>query len=108
VLFDFPLEQATGFVENLLKLIGLNWPVPDFSTLCRRQRTLSVAIAYQGSTGPLHLLIDSSGIKVEGEGEWSARKHGRSKRRLWRKIHIIIDEQTPEFCAIRGEEQPHW
>ena len=76
VLFDLPLRQATGFVESLLKLIGLNWPVPDFSTLCRRQKTLSVVIAYQGSAVPLHLLIDSIGNKAEGEGEWSAHKYG--------------------------------
>jgi hypothetical protein len=77
-LFGLPLRQATGFVESLLQLIGLHWSVPDFSTLCRRQRTLSVAIAYQRSAGLLHLLIDSTGIKAEGEGEWSARKHGGS------------------------------
>lgn len=74
--------------------------MPDFSTLCRRQRTLSVAIPYKGSAGPLNLLIDSTGIKAEGEGEWNARKHGESKRRLWRKIHIGIDERTLEIRAI--------
>ena len=102
MLFGLPLRQATGFVESLLKLIGLNWPVPDFSTLCRRQKTLSVAIPYQGSAGPLHLLIDSTGIKAEGEGEWNARKHGGLKRRLWRKIHIGIDEETFEIRAIEA------
>mgnify|MGYP000019659437 CR=1 FL=1 len=100
VLFGWPLRQTAGFVESLLKLAGLNWSVPDFSTLCRRQRTLSVAIPYKGSTGPLHLLIDSTGIKAEGEGEWNARKHGGPKRRLWRKIHIGIDEQTLEIRAV--------
>jgi len=100
VLFGLPLRQTAGFVESLLKLAGLNWSVPDFSTLCRRQRTLSVAIPYKGSTGPLHLLIDSTGIKAEGEGEWNARKHGGPKRRLWRKIHIGIDEQTLEIRAV--------
>jgi hypothetical protein len=63
VLFGLPLRQTTGFVESLLKLVGLGWSAPDFSTLCRRQRTLSVAIPYKGSAGPLHLLIDSTGIK---------------------------------------------
>jgi hypothetical protein len=100
VLFGLPLRQTAGFVESLLKLAGLNWSVPDFSTLCRRQRTLSVAIPYKGSTGPLHLLIDSTGIKAEGEGEWNARKHGGPKRRLWRKIHIGIDEETLEIRAV--------
>lgn len=102
VLFGLPLRQATGFVESLLKLVGLAWSVPDFSTLCRRQKTLSVAIPYKGSAGPLHLLIDSTGIKAEGEGEWNARKHGGSKRRLWRKIHIGIDEETLEIRSIEA------
>jgi len=100
VLFGMPLRQATGFVESLLKLIDLDWEVPDFSTLCRRQKRLSVTIPYQGSKGPLNLLIDSTGIKVEGEGEWNARKHGGPKRRVWRKIHIGIDEETLEIRAV--------
>lgn len=100
VLFGLPLRQTTGFVESLLKRVGLDWSVPDFSTLCRRQKTLSVAIPYKGSAGPLHLLVDSTGIKAEGEGEWNARKHGGPKRRLWRKIHIGIDDETLEIRAI--------
>ena len=100
VLFGLPLRQTTGFVESLLKRVGLDWSVPDFSTLCRRQKTLSVAIPYKGSAGPLHLLVDSTGIKAEGEGEWNARKHGGPKRRLWRKIHIGVDEETLEIRAI--------
>ena len=75
-------------------------------TLCRRQKALAVDIPYRGSQGPLHLLIDNealsaigpraipNGIKAEGEGEWHPRKHGGPKRRLWRKIHLGIDEQT--------------
>ena len=100
VLFGMPLRQTTGFVESLLRLVGLDWRVPDFSTLCRRQRTLNVAIPYRGGTGPLELLIDSTGIKAEGEGEWNARKHGGPRRRIWRKIHIGIDEQTLEVRAV--------
>ena len=73
--------------------------MPDFSTLSRRQKNLKFHIPYRGSAGPLHLLIDCTGIKVEGEGEWNARKHGGSKRRVWRKIHIGIDEQTLEIWA---------
>ena len=94
------LRQTTGFVESLLRLVGLDWTVPDFSTLSRRQKTLAVSIPYRGSQGPLNLLIDSTGIKAEGEGEWHARKHGGAKRRLWRKIHIGVDEQTLEIRAI--------
>ena len=73
--------------------------MPDFSTLSRRQKTLKVNIPYRGSEGPLHLLVDSTGIKVEGEGEWNARKHGGTKRRVWRKIHIGIDEKSLEIRA---------
>jgi hypothetical protein len=99
VLFGMALRQTTGFVESLLQLIGLEWAVPDFSTLSRRQKTLKVNIPYRGSDGPLHLLVDSTGIKVEGEGEWNARKHGGTKRRVWRKIHIGIDEKSLEIRA---------
>lgn len=100
VLFGMALRQTTGFVESLLRLIGLDWAVPDFSTLSRRQKSLKVNIPYRGSDGPLHLLVDSTGIKVEGEGEWNARKHGGPKRRVWRKIHIGIDEETLEVRAV--------
>ena len=64
-------RQTTGFVESLPQMTGLDWSVPDFSTLSRRQKTLAVNIPYRGSSGPLHLLIDSTGIEAEGEGEWS-------------------------------------
>ena len=99
VLFGMALRQTTGFVESLLQLTGLDWAVPDFSTLSRRQKTLKVNIPYRGSDGPLHLLVDSTGIKVEGEGEWNARKHGGAKRRVWRKIHLGIDEKSLEIRA---------
>jgi IS5 family transposase len=99
VLFGLPLRQTTGFVASLLKLAGLDWPVPDFSTLCRRQKTLAVQLPCRGSGGPLHLLVDSTGIKVRGEGEWHARKHGGARRRVWRKIHLAVDESTLEVRA---------
>ena len=95
------LRQTTGFVESLLRLIGLDWTVPDFSTLCRRRKTLAVNIAYRGSKGPPHLLIDSTGIKVGGEGEWNARKPaGGPERRVWRKTHLGIAEEPLEVRAV--------
>ena len=112
-LFGLPLRQATGLVASLLALAGLDWPVPDYSTLCRRQKHLSVAIAHRPGTGALHLLIDSTGIKAEGDGEWCARKHGPSKprqslpgRRMLAfaergcKVHLGIDAETLEIRAI--------
>ena len=82
VLFALPLRQTTGFVASLRQLMGLDWPVPDYSTLCRRQRTLAVPLPYRGGASPLHLLVDSTDIKVRGEGEWHARKHGGARRRI--------------------------
>ena len=103
VLFGIALRQTTGFVESLLRLVGLDWAVPDVSTLSHRQKTLAVNIPYRGSKGPLHLLIDSTGITVEGEGEWHARKHGGPRRRVWRKIHLGINEETLEIRAVESE-----
>ncbi len=87
-------------MASLLKLAELDWSVPDFSTLCRRQKTLAVQLPYRGSGGPLHLLVDSTGIKVRGEGEWHARKHGGARRRVWRKVHLAVDEATLEVRAV--------
>jgi hypothetical protein len=74
--------------------------VPDFSTLCRRQKALAVQLPYRCSGGPLHLLVDSTGIKVRGEGEWHTRKHGGACRRVWRKVHLAMDEATLEVRAV--------
>lgn len=107
VLFGMALRETTGFVESLLRLIGLDWDVPDFSTLSRRQKTLAVNILHRGSQGPLHLLIDSTGIKVEGEGEWNARKHGGAKRRVWRNHHAAAAPEMPRKATQeRGRKSP--
>lgn len=99
-LFGLPLRQTTGLVASLLKMAKLNWPVPDYSTLCRRQNDLTVTIPYRPTTGALHLLVDSTGIKAMGEGEWSCRKHGASRPRQWCKVHLGIDAETLEVRAI--------
>ena len=99
-LFGLALRQATGLVESVLKLSGLSWPTPDFSTLSRRQRTLNVQIPYTRSHAGLHLLVDSTGIKFLGEGEWKCKKHGAEYRRQWRKLHIGIDAHTMQIRTI--------
>jgi hypothetical protein len=99
-LFGLPLRQTTGLVASLVKLAGLDWPTPDFSTLCRRQKGLDVMIGYRPAKGALHLLIDSTGIKVAGDGEWSARKYGPSKPRQWRRVHLGGDADTLEIRAV--------
>jgi len=87
-------------VPSLLDLARLDWPVPDFSTLSRCQKTLTVHIPYRPSTGALHLLIDSIGVKAGGDGEWLVKKHGPSKPRDRRKVHLGIDAQTLEIRVI--------
>ncbi len=99
-LFHLPLRQVTGLVASLLKMAELDWPVPDYTTLCRRQKTLSVDLGGRPSSGGLHLLVDSTGIKLMGEGEWKTRKHGASYRRQWRKVHLGIDAGTLDIRAI--------
>jgi hypothetical protein len=99
-LFGQPLRQSLDMVQSLLKLAKLDWPVPDFSTVSRRQRHLRVQLSYRPSTAPLHLLVDSMGIKFLGEGEWKRKKHGAEYRRQWRKVHLGIDAQTLEIRAI--------
>jgi len=99
-LFGLPLRQSIGLVESLLKLSGLNWPVPDFSTVSRRQKELEVEIPYRGKTDVLHLLVDSTGVKMLGEGEWKTKKYGAERRRQWRKVNLGIDAETLQIRAI--------
>ena len=100
-LFGLALRQAIGMVQSLLRLSGLDWPVPDFSTLCRRQKTVSIQIPFRRAGGDLNLLVDSTGVKMRGDGEWQVRKHGHSRRRQWRKVHLAMDTATGD---IRGVE----
>ena len=99
-LFGLALRQATGMVESMFRLAGLDWAVPDLSTLSRRQKDLQVHIPVQKKQGGLHLLVDSTGIKMMGEGERKVKKHGADYRRQWRKLHLGIDAQTLEIRAM--------
>ena len=98
VLFGMPLRQTTGFVQSFLRLVPLGWSVPDWNSLCRRQRRLNVAIPYREGKVSMSLHIDSTGTKAEGER--IARKHGGSKRRVSRNILIGIDEETLGVRAV--------
>lgn len=99
-LFGQPLRQALGMVESLLRLAKLDWAEPDFSTVCRRQKSLQVDLSYRPNRSALQLLVDSTGIKFLGEGEWKRKKHGAEYRREWRKVHLGIDAKTLEIRAI--------
>ena len=99
-LYGLGLRQTIGMVESLLKLANVDWSVPDFSTLSKRQKNLIVNIPYRRPSNGLHLLVDSTGINLLGEGEWKTKKHGADYRRQWLKVHLAIDAQSLEVRAI--------
>ncbi len=88
-----------GLVRSVLRLLGADSPAPHYSTLSRRAASLDVKLPRLG-TGPLHLAVDSTGLKLYGEGEWKARLHGKEKRRTWRKLHLLVDHTTHECVAL--------
>lgn len=99
MLYHLPLRQTEGFVGSILALMGLDLQVPDHTTWSRRQADLSVELPPQRTDQPLHLVVDSTGLKVYGEGEWKVRQHGWTKRRTWRKLHLGVNEATGEIVA---------
>lgn len=99
VLFKQPLRQTEGLVNSLMELMGLNLPVPDHTTLSRRQATVQIPSFAQDTTEPVHVVVDSTGLKVYGEGEWKVRQHGYSKRRTWRKLHLAVDEANGDILV---------
>ena len=94
-------RQTEGFVKSLFALMGVELPVPDHSTVSRRMGKLEIKIPVTSKSRARHVVVDSTGIKIYGEGEWKTRQHGVSKRRTWRKLHLAIDESSGEI--LMGE-----
>src|SRR5919107_895787 len=90
--------QTQGFVESLIARLGWNVQVPDYSVINRRHKNLHIAVK-GADKAKKYLVIDSTGVKVYGEGEWKVRQHGYSRRRTWRKLHLGVDEATNELVA---------
>jgi hypothetical protein len=97
-VFRLPLRQTEGLIGSILQLLGLDLAVPDHSTLSRRAETLEVLRPKAGSE-PVHLLVDSTGLKLCGPGEWLVEKHGSKRRRGWRKLHLATDADTGRIVA---------
>ena len=95
-VFHLAYRQTEGFACSLSELLGVKLPIPDYTTLNRRAKTLKIQLP-TSEKGSIHLVLDSTGLKVYGEGEWKVRKHGYSKRRTWRKLHLAVDEATGEI-----------
>jgi DDE family transposase len=99
-VFRLPLRQTEGLIGSIIALLGLDLTVPDHSTMSRRSKTLKMPPLRRSGTGPLHLLVDSTGLKLGGAGEWLVEKHGTSRRRSWRKLHLGVDGESGEIVAI--------
>src|SRR3954471_13557690 len=97
-VFRLALRQTEGLIGSVLQLRGLDLPVPDHSTLSRRAETLEVPRPKAGSA-PVHLLVDSTGLKLCGPGEWLIEKHGAKRRPAWRVRHLATDTDTGRIVA---------
>jgi hypothetical protein len=98
-MYHLPLRAAQGFAASILHALGVGVPVPHYSTLSRRAARLAIDLGAAATTGSRVILMDSTGLKVFGEGEWKVRKYGYSERRTWRKLHLAIDAGAHEVVA---------
>jgi transposase len=103
-VYHLALRAAEGLTQSVFALRAVSLPVPSYRTLSRRAAALSVALGALPRSAPLPLVIDASGFKVYGEGEWKVRQHGWSKRRTWRKLPLGVDEATGEIVAAVASE----
>src|ERR1700738_4128033 len=98
-VFRLPLRALQGFAQSQRDLAFSGLPVANYTTLSRCAQKLEVILPAPRGGEPLHLVIDSTGLKLYGEGEWKVRKHGYSKRRTWRKVHLAMDAKTGQIYA---------
>src|SRR5271163_1622260 len=99
LVFHQPLRQTEGLLRSIADVLGLDIAIPDHTTLSRRSGGLTILLKRLGRAEALHLLVDSTGLKIYGEGEWLDQKHGIRSRRRWRKLHLGIDAVTDEIVA---------
>ena len=97
-VFRLALRQTEGLIGSILQLLGLDLAVPDHSTLSRRAETLEVQRPRRGRE-PVHLLVDSTGLRLCGPGEWLEEKHGTKRRRTWKKLHLATNADTGRIAA---------
>ena len=99
--FGRPWRQTEGLLRSLVTLLNLDVGVPDHTTFSRRSPGLALAtsLAHAQAGGPAHVVIDATGLKVYGAGEWLVEKHGERGTRTWRKLHLAVDPGTGEILA---------
>ena len=98
-VFHLTNRGVEGFVRCLFRMMKINLPVPDHSTLSKRGKDLKVKLPKKTSQS-LNIVMDSTGLKIYGEGEWKVRMHGVSKRRTWRKLHVGANPEDSEIHAV--------
>jgi hypothetical protein len=98
-LFQLPYRQTEGLGKSLAELMQIAIDIPDYTSLAKRAAKMGVALDIAKHVGPIDVVVDSTGLKVFGEGEWKMRKHGKTKRRTWRKLHLAINPATQEIEA---------
>ncbi|KAF1018091.1 MAG: hypothetical protein E5299_00072 [Burkholderia gladioli] len=98
-VYRLTLRGLQSFTQSLRDLAFPSLPVRNYTTLCRRAKTLHVELPILRDNKPIHLVVDNFGLKVYGEGEWKVRQHGYSKRRTWRKVHLALNANTGQVHA---------
>jgi hypothetical protein len=98
-LFQLPYRQTEGLGRSLAQLMEVQVEIPDYTSLAKRAAKLKISLDVRKHSGAIDIAVDSTGLKVFGEGEWKMRKHGKSKRRTWRKLHLAINPDTQEIEA---------
>jgi transposase len=100
LVFHQPLRQTEGMLRSIAAVLGVDIAIPDHTTLSRRGGGLTILPNRVDRDEPLHLLVDSTGLKIYGEGEWLNQKHGIRSRRRWRKLHLGVDADTHEIVTV--------
>lgn len=100
-VFHLPLRAMEGFLASLVSVMGLSLCTPSYTQVCRRAKALGKDLKHLTKRPITDLVIDSTGLKVYGEGEWKVRQHGYSKRRTWRKLHLAICPDSNEILFVK-------
>ena len=99
-VFHLPYRALEGFGRSLMDLLGLDMPIPDHSHMSRRAKTVEIQIPRREKKEPIHVVVDATGLKVFGEGEWKVRQHGEGKRRTWLKVHLAVDAHDKDVLGV--------
>jgi IS5 family transposase len=107
LVFKLPLRQAEGFLRSILSLMALDLEAPGHTTISRRSQQVDVGLRLAATKGRLHLIVDSTGLSIIGEGEWAAVKHGGRGKRAWKKLHLGVDRSGAIVAEVLTDGDAH-